>query len=41
MTDPRPRHGDHTTHRPTNHGGSNEQGKVDDIVRRVSDAFSS
>lgn len=42
MTDPRPRHHapDHQ-HRPSNANAANEQRRIDDIVRQVSDAFAS
>lgn len=42
MTDPRPQQpAQHPAHRPTHSGLSMEQRKVDDIVERVSAAFSS
>jgi hypothetical protein len=42
MTDTRPRHqADQSQHRASSSGQSNEQRRVDDIVRHVSEAFSS
>lgn len=42
MTDTRaPRHADQSQHRASSSGQANEQRKVDEIVRQVSEAFSS